>query len=127
MSSLGGGERRTGHVDLVAVTPEHRRGGVGRRLLAGTERLLAAGGATEVRLAANPPYYAWPGVDVRYTPAVCLARRAGYHQDRTAWNMTVELTGTDGSPRCAPPATPSTAWRPPASPSAGPCRPTWRR
>lgn len=92
LSSLGS-DGRTGHVDLLAVAPAHRRGGVGARLLAGTEELLAAAGATEVRLAANPPCYAWPGVDVRYTPAVCLARRAGYTHDRTAWNMTVELTG----------------------------------
>ena len=45
-----------------------------------------------MRLAGNPPYYAWPGIDVGYTPAICLARRTGYRQDRTAWNMSVDLT-----------------------------------
>ncbi len=43
-------------------------------------------------LAGNPPYYAWPGIDVRYTPAVCAALALGYRQDRTAWNMTADLS-----------------------------------
>ncbi|MGA3562931.1 GNAT family N-acetyltransferase [Melissospora conviva] len=92
LSSVGSRDRHSGHLDLLAVAPGHQRAGVGRALLAGTERLLAAAGAHEVRLAGNPPYYAWPGVDVGYTPAICLARRSGYRQDRTAWNMSVDLT-----------------------------------
>ena len=39
----------------------------------------------------------WPGIDVRYTPAVCAALALGYQQDRTAWNMTADLS-YDGSP-----------------------------
>ncbi|MGR6322421.1 GNAT family N-acetyltransferase [Micromonospora soli] len=85
-----------GHVDLLAVAPEERRRGVGRALLTEAERRLAALGATELLLAGNPPYYAWPGIDVRYTPAVCAALRLGYRQDRTGWNMTADLAA--GSP-----------------------------
>jgi mycothiol synthase len=87
---------RLGHVDLLAVAPTHRRRGVGRALLAEAEGRLAGLGGTAVLLAGNPPYYAWPGIDVRYTPAVCAALRLGYRQDRTAWNMTADLTA--GSP-----------------------------
>ncbi|PTA43253.1 GNAT family N-acetyltransferase [Micromonospora sp. RP3T] len=83
---------RRGHVDLVAVAPTHRRQGIGAALLADAETRLAALGASEVLLAGNPPHYAWPGIDVRYTPAVCAALRLGYRQDRTAWNMTAALT-----------------------------------
>ena len=83
---------RLGHVDLVTVSPAHRRQGIGAALLAGAEARLAALGASEVLLAGNPPHYAWPGIDVRYTPAVCAALRLGYRQDRTAWNMTASLT-----------------------------------
>ncbi|MEU4566482.1 GNAT family N-acetyltransferase [Micromonospora sp. NPDC023956] len=86
-----------GCVDLVVVAPQERRRGVGRTLLAHAERWLAGRGAREVLLAGNPPYYAWPGIDVRYTPAVCAALALGYHQDRTAWNMTADLS-YDGSP-----------------------------
>ncbi|MFD6757039.1 GNAT family N-acetyltransferase [Micromonospora gifhornensis] len=95
--SLADGDGRAGHVDLVAVEPRQRRQGVGRALLGHAEQALAELGAVEVLLAGNPPHYAWPGVDVRYTPAVCLALALGYTQDRTAWNMTVDLS-YDGSP-----------------------------
>ncbi|MFI6824448.1 GNAT family N-acetyltransferase [Micromonospora sp. NPDC050187] len=84
-----------GCVDLVVVAPEERRRGVGRTLLAYAERWLAERGAREVLLAGNPPYYAWPGIDVRYTPAVCAVLALGYRQDRTAWNMTADLSYDD--------------------------------
>ncbi|MEV4481069.1 GNAT family N-acetyltransferase [Micromonospora coxensis] len=97
IGSLSAADARLGHVDLLAVAPGHRRRGVGRALLTGAEQRLAGLGAAEVLLAGNPPYYGWPGIDVRYTPAVCLALAAGYRQDRTAWNMTADLS-YDGSP-----------------------------
>ncbi|GAA4570566.1 hypothetical protein GCM10023176_29450 [Micromonospora coerulea] len=96
VGSVSQRDARLGHVDLVAVAPETRRRGVGRALLTEAERRLAGLGAAELLLAGNPPYYAWPGIDVRYTPAVCAALRLGYRQDRTAWNMTADLS--DGSP-----------------------------
>ncbi|MEU8260847.1 GNAT family N-acetyltransferase [Micromonospora sp. NPDC048999] len=91
IGSVSQRDSRLGHVDLLAVAPEVRRQGVGRALLAEAERPLAGLGAAELLLAGNPPYYAWPGIDVRYTPAVCAALRLGYRQDRTAWNMTADL------------------------------------
>jgi predicted N-acetyltransferase YhbS len=90
-----------GHVDLVAVHPAHRRRGIGRALLNRAEGALAGLGVGEVLLAGNPPVYAWPGIDVRYTPAVCMAMATGYEQDRTAWNMTADLS-YDGSPALRP-------------------------
>lgn len=81
-----------GHIDLIAVRPAARRQGIGRALLVRAEGALAGRGAVEVLLAGNAPYYAWPGIDVRYTPAVCAATALGYEQDRTAWNMTADLT-----------------------------------
>ncbi|MFC8615823.1 GNAT family N-acetyltransferase [Micromonospora purpureochromogenes] len=97
IGSVSAAEERLGHVDLLAVAPQRRRRGVGRALVAEAERRLAGLGAAELLLAGNPPYYAWPGIDVRYTPAVCLALALGYRQDRTAWNMTADLS-YDGSP-----------------------------
>ncbi|MEU2612439.1 GNAT family N-acetyltransferase [Micromonospora sp. NPDC007271] len=96
VGSVSQRDARLGHVDLLAVAPQERRRGVGRALLTGAERRLAGLGAAELLLAGNPPYYAWPGIDVRYTPAVCAALRLGYRQDRTAWNMTADLAA--GSP-----------------------------
>ncbi|MCF0093396.1 GNAT family N-acetyltransferase [Micromonospora sp. MH99] len=97
LCSVSPTEAGIGHVDLVAVLPDQRRRGVGRALLSRAEQALGRRGVTEVLLAGNPPYYAWPGIDVRYTPAVCAALALGYHQDRTAWNMTADLS-YDGSP-----------------------------
>ncbi|MGW4640616.1 GNAT family N-acetyltransferase [Sphaerisporangium sp. NPDC004334] len=80
-----------GHVDLLAVRPAARGRGLGRTLLRAAEEWLRERGVREVRLAGNPPCYAWPGIDVRYTPAVCLAESLGYERHRTAWNMTAGL------------------------------------
>ncbi|MFI5832070.1 GNAT family N-acetyltransferase [Micromonospora sp. NPDC051300] len=100
LGSLSVAHPERGHVDLVAVAPAERRQGVGTALLTGAETRLAALGASELLLAGNPPHYAWPGIDVRYTPAVCAALRLGFRQDRTAWNMTAALT--EGSPALRP-------------------------
>lgn len=92
LASLSHRDASIGHIDLVAVRPAARRQGIGRALLTRAEGALAGHGAVEVLLAGNPPYYAWPGIDVRYTPAICVANALGYEQDRTAWNMTADLT-----------------------------------
>jgi ribosomal protein S18 acetylase RimI-like enzyme len=84
-----------GHVDLIAVDPRERRRGVGRALITRIEGALAGMGAGDVVLAGNAPYYAWPGIDVRYTPAICAAMALGFEQDQPAWNMTADLRGPD--------------------------------
>ncbi|WP_433501371.1 GNAT family N-acetyltransferase [Sphaerimonospora sp. CA-214678] len=85
----GGGT--AGHVDLLAVHPGAQGRGVGRALMTAAEEWLRGQGATEARFAGNPPCYGWPGIDVRYTPAACLAESLGYERYRIAWNMTAEL------------------------------------
>lgn len=92
LGSLGSRDPSAGHVDLVAVHPGWRRRGVGRALLSRIEAMLVAWGASELWLAGNPPHYAWPGLDVRYTPAICTATALGYAHERTAWNMTADLS-----------------------------------
>ncbi|HET8661962.1 MAG TPA: GNAT family N-acetyltransferase [Micromonosporaceae bacterium] len=89
LGSTGPGD--AGYVDLVAVHPAARRRGLGRALVTAVEQRLAERGATGVHLAGHPPGFAWPGVDVRYTPAVCTAEALGYAHTRTAWNMTADL------------------------------------
>ncbi|GIG85377.1 GNAT family N-acetyltransferase [Plantactinospora endophytica] len=92
-----GADPAAGHLDLVAVHPDRRRRGLGRALVSRLEAALAGLGATRVRIAGNPPHYVWPGIDVRYTPAVCTALALGYTPDGTAWNMTADLS-TESSP-----------------------------
>jgi mycothiol synthase len=83
----------TGYVDAIAVADAHRRRGVGGRLLAELEERLRAAGGTTLRAGGNTAHYAWPGIDLRYTPALCLVERTGYRRTGTAQNMTVELAG----------------------------------
>jgi GNAT superfamily N-acetyltransferase len=59
------------------------------------ERRLIAAGATRLRIRGNPPHHAWPGIDIRYTPAVCLAQAAGYERLPDANNMLVDLAAAD--------------------------------
>lgn len=90
------GQPATGHVDLLVVAAGHRGRGIGRALLAEIERRLIAAGAARLRIRGNPPNYAWPGIDVRYTPAVCLADSAGYERLLDGANMVVDLAAAAG-------------------------------
>ncbi|MEE6259239.1 GNAT family N-acetyltransferase [Plantactinospora sonchi] len=101
LGSLAYRDPTVGHVDLLVVRPDRRRQGIGRALLRSVETALAAVGASQVRIAGNAPHYAWPGIDVRYTPAVCTALALGYTPDGTAWNMTADLSD-ESSPALRP-------------------------
>jgi predicted N-acetyltransferase YhbS len=104
LGSIGNRDAAAGHVDLLAVHPARRRRGVGRALMVAAEAALAGLGARRVLLAGNSPHYAWPGVDVRYTPAVCAARALGYEHHDTAWNMTADLSDSSVAARDTAPA-----------------------
>ncbi len=93
LASVSTRDPSSGHVDLLAVHPDARGEGRGRALVAAAEEWLRAEGVTTVRFAGNPPSYAWPGIDVRYTAAACLAESLGYQRESVAWNMTADLSG----------------------------------
>lgn len=82
----------SGWLKLLAVHPGHRRGGLASRLLAAIEARCARAGAARLD-AIGAPYYLWPGVDVRYTPACCLLERLGWSEYRYTVNMAVDLAG----------------------------------
>lgn len=90
---LGSVSVDVGHVDLFAVDPAHRRNGIGSDLLAEFEANAREAGATQAMVGGSVDRYAWPGLDVRYTPALCLFLGAGYETVSTATNMTVDLAG----------------------------------
>ncbi|MGN9839964.1 GNAT family N-acetyltransferase [Nonomuraea sp. H19] len=92
MASMSGKDPAAGHVDLLAVHPSAQGEGRGRALVRAAEEWLREQGARQARFAGNPPCYAWPGIDVRYTAAACLAESLGYEFYRGAWNMTVDLS-----------------------------------
>ncbi len=92
LGSLGSaGDQVRGHVNLLAVAPAAQGGGHGRALLEALEQRLRDAGARTLAVRGSTPAYAWPGIDPRYTAAVCLAESAGYERTREAVNMTVDL------------------------------------
>lgn len=83
----------TGVIDLIAVDPVHQQRGLGSRLLGEVEHLLRTAGCDRVVVAGHPPHYAWPGVDARYMPALCLFNRAGYRRTGVEFTLAVDLPG----------------------------------
>ena len=85
-----------GFVDLIAVDPDRRRRRVASQLLWDAEYALREElGCTIVRATGHPPFYAWPGVDVRYTAALGLFEWHGYHRSGEVVNMSISLEGLD--------------------------------
>ena len=80
---------------LFAVDQEHRRSGVGSMMLAEIEALFGSDGAERVRILNSSPYYFTPGLDPRYTEALCFLQSHGYSVERYVHNMDVDLTGDD--------------------------------
>ncbi|WP_051367035.1 GNAT family N-acetyltransferase [Hamadaea tsunoensis] len=91
VTPAGGAAYARGHVNLVAVAPDRQGHGLGRALLSALEERLGAAGATQLVIRGSNPHYSWPGIDTRYTAAVCLAESAGYQRDGEAFNMDVDL------------------------------------
>ena len=86
-----GGERRTGFIDLLAVDGATRRQGIGRRLVDGVQGRLAATGCQVIAVRGHGVRYAWPGIDVGYTAAICMAEDLGYQRGGCEVDMTVDL------------------------------------
>lgn len=81
-----------GFIDLLVVGRASQRQGIGRRLAEEMEHQLASRGCQQVNLAGNGPHYAWPGIDIRYTAAVCFAEDLGYRRQECEVNMDVDLS-----------------------------------
>jgi GNAT superfamily N-acetyltransferase len=82
---------RSAAIRLFAVDPEHRRRGVASVLLRETEARLREDGHARLRIGNSAPVYFWPGVDVRYTPALVFLQENGFARSGDAVNMEVIL------------------------------------
>lgn len=90
-----------GFIDLLVVDREQQRRGIGRQLAAEMERQLAARGCQRIDLSGSSPNNAWPGVDIHYTAAVCLAEDTGYQRQGCEINMDVDLPSAPLETRAA--------------------------
>ena len=89
----GGIKDEQGLVRLFAVDKAYRRQGLAGRMLAQVEVLLADRGAREIVALYGSPGYFMPGLDPRYTAALCLLQRRGYERTNVVINMAVGLNG----------------------------------
>jgi GNAT superfamily N-acetyltransferase len=77
---------------LVAVHPGHQRRGRGRALVNEAIAWSKARNARELHLGTAIPRYVWPGVDFRFTPALCLFDACGFEEYGTGFNMEIPTT-----------------------------------
>lgn len=89
--AVGSVVEATGFLDLLAVAPGWRGRGIGRELLGRWEAGAAVLGGETLAIGANLHSYAWPGVDIRYTPAIAMFLKAGYARRDVLFNMDVDL------------------------------------
>ena len=87
-----------GAVQLLAVDPDARREGRGRRLLDEATAWAFDNGAKYVTIGAAPPWYLWAGIDLRWTAGLVLAESAGFEVQGAAVNLSCPT-----SVRIAPP------------------------
>ncbi|MBP7935039.1 MAG: GNAT family N-acetyltransferase [Phycisphaerae bacterium] len=83
---------RHGWLKLLAVDPGYRGRGLAKAMIDELENRFRVRQAVELTTL-GAPYYFWPGVEVRRTPACCLFERLGFKEERYTVNMTVDLAG----------------------------------
>jgi len=84
-------EVKYGFIKLIAVQQPHRRKGIGKLLYYDVEAQFKIQGITIVRIYDVPLNYFMPGIDPRYTPAICWAERLGFKKFGDTPNMDVNL------------------------------------
>jgi mycothiol synthase len=89
--AFGSVHETTGYVDGLATDVAVRRRGVATALVDAIEARLTHAGAGLFAIGRNSWFYAWPGVDLGYTAALCFAERHGYRRVSVVQNMDVSL------------------------------------
>ena len=88
---------KKGYIKLMAVEKQYRRKGIAEKLYSTVEKSFKKRGINSVRFYSVPANYFMPGIDPRYTSAVCFAESMGFEHisqlDTT--NMTVSLNSQD--------------------------------
>jgi GNAT superfamily N-acetyltransferase len=88
---VGGLQQENGFIHLFAVDGGHRGQGLADRMLIQLETELRSKGAQEVVALCGCIGYFMPGLDPRYTPAMCLLEKHGYTLREIVCNMLATL------------------------------------
>jgi len=86
---------RYGYIKLMAVDKLFRRKGIARSLYQQLESQFKEEQVDVVRIYDVPMNYFMPGIDPRYTEAVCFALRMGFKRFGDTSNLTVDLDQSD--------------------------------
>jgi predicted N-acetyltransferase YhbS len=86
------------HIRFLAVDPEHRGRGHGRKLVGAAEDWARGAGHHSLITGADPPYFLWPGVPSTETALLCLFERLHYSRAETNFNMDVDLAAIPVDP-----------------------------
>lgn len=86
---------RYGYIKLMAIDEAFRRLGIARLMYEQLEAQFRDDMADVVRIYDVPMNYLMPGIDPRYTPAICFAIRMGFKRFGETCNLTVALDNAD--------------------------------
>ena len=88
---------RYGYIKLLAVDTNYRKRGVAKAMYQRLEETYKAIEVDVMRVYDVPLNYFMPGVDPRYTPAVCFVERMGFVRNGDTSNLLVSLQDQDWS------------------------------
>jgi len=86
---------RIGYLKLMGVAQDSRKKGQARKLFEKMEALFRKAGAIKVRIFDVPLNYFQPGIDPRYTEALCFAWRMGFVRFDDTTNLIADLDYSD--------------------------------
>ncbi len=81
-----------GFIKIIAVGKDSREMGIGRAIYQLLEERLKVMGCHSIRAYNSNPNYLLPGVDPRYTPALCFFNSLGFKRYGETLSMSVDLT-----------------------------------
>lgn len=86
---------RFGYIKLMAVDNDHRRQGIGKSLYKKLELDFQNDHVDRVRIYDAPLNYFMPGIDPRYTGALCFAMHLGFKRFGDTSNLIVDLDASN--------------------------------
>ncbi len=88
---------RNAYIKLMAVNNDRCRQGIATQLYQALEQKFRTAGAKKVKIYDVPFNYFMPGIDPRYTPALCWAWRNGFERIGDTSNLLVDVQNQDWS------------------------------